>query len=122
MIKQLDITGVHVDTTKNLKRYVSKKIAGLDKYIPRHARKSVQVEVKLKEVTASDKQQCQCEVVMSLPGETIVASETTGNMHAAIDIVEQKLKNQIRAYKEKNAPQRRRVLTRGIFGRMRSRS
>ena len=59
-----------------------------------------------------------CEVVMTLPGETIVSKEGTINMYAAVDIVEAKLKAQVRTYKEKTVhePRRARMLTR-LMGR-----
>jgi len=40
---------------------------------------------------------------MFLPGETITAKETTVNIYAAIDIVEQKIKSQLRKYKSLNS-------------------
>jgi ribosomal subunit interface protein len=102
MIKQLSITGVHTEASENVRKYVTKKIAGLDKYIPRHARQSAHADVKLIESHASDKKQCTCEVIMQLPSQTLTAKEATTNMFAAVDIVEQKLKNQLRNYKDKH--------------------
>ena len=103
MIKKLEINGVHMDVGKDLRRYVNKKIGGLEKYIPRAARESVHVEVKLKEGKAKDKNARTAEVIMHLPQETVTISETTVNMYAAIDIVEEKLKNQLHKYKELHA-------------------
>jgi putative sigma-54 modulation protein len=100
MINKLEITGIHTDTSADIQKYLRKKIAKLDGYMSRHAQKSVRVEVKLKEAKAKDKKQCTAEVVMHLPGETLTAKESTVNMYAAIDIVEQKLKSQLKKYKE----------------------
>lgn len=100
MIKKLEINGVHMDVGKELRRYVNKKIGGLEKYIPRNARESVHVEVKLKEGRAKDKNARTAEVIMHLPQETVTISETTVNIYAAIDIVEEKLKKQLHKYKE----------------------
>jgi putative sigma-54 modulation protein len=102
MIKKLEITGIHIDTNKKIQNYVKKKIAKLDIYMPKHARKSAHAEVKLKESKARDKKQCTAEVTIFLPGETITAKETTFNLYAAIDIVEEKLKTQLRRYKQQN--------------------
>ena len=41
----------------------------------------------------------QCDVVLTLPDKTLVASETATSVAAAIDIVERKLQGQIRKYK-----------------------
>jgi len=100
MIKKLELIGIHTDASQDIQKYVTKKIANLDSYMPRHARKSVHAEVRLKESKAQNKKECTCEVVLHMPGETLAAKETTVNMYAAIDIVEEKLKAQLRRYKE----------------------
>ncbi|HSX33933.1 MAG TPA: ribosome-associated translation inhibitor RaiA [Candidatus Saccharimonadales bacterium] len=114
MIKKLDIDGVHMTVGDDLRKYVSKKIGGLDKYIPRHARESLHVEVKLKESKAKNKDERTCEVIAHLPHETVTLSETTVNIYAAVDIVEEKLKNQLRKYKELHSVRFRQRL----FGRV----
>lgn len=85
-----------------------KKIAKLDGYMPKHARKSAHAEVKLKETKVKARKEATCEVILFLPGEKIQASETTINMYAAIDIVEEKLKTQLKKYKDahKRSPQK----------------
>ena len=99
MIK-LEITGVHVDLDAKVKKYVRAKIDKLEKYLPKHARESAHAEVFLKERMIKTKKECTCEVVLHLPKDTIRIQETTINMYAAIDIVEAKLKNQLKKYKE----------------------
>ena len=103
MIKKLEVTGIHTDASNDIQKYVKKKIAKLDSYMPRHARKSAHAEVRLKEAKAKNKKECSCEVTLYVPGEAITAKETTVNMYAAIDIVEEKLKTQLRRYKEQNS-------------------
>jgi putative sigma-54 modulation protein len=106
MINKLEITGIHTDASADIKKYVTKKIAKLDGYMPRHARKSAHADIKLKEEKAKDKKQATCEVILYLPGETITAKETSLNMYAAIDIVEQKLRVQLKRYKDKSLPKK----------------
>ncbi len=103
MIKKLEINGVHMTVGDDLKKYVNKKIGGLEKYVPQHARKSVHVEVKLKEGKVKTKEERTCEVIMHLPNEMLAVSETTVNMFAAVDIVEEKLKKLLHKYKETHA-------------------
>lgn len=112
MIKKLDITGVHMEVSPDLRKYVVKKIAKLDRYMPKHARESAHVEVFLKEAKIKAKKECTCEVVMHLPKENLLTKETTMNIFAAVDIVEAKLKNQLKKYKETHSSLRihRRVL------------
>lgn len=100
MIKKLEINGVHMNVGNDLKKYVNKKIGNLEKYVPRSARESLHVEVKLKEGKIKTKVERTCEVIMHLPQEVITVSETTINMFAAVDIVEEKLKNLLHKYKE----------------------
>jgi putative sigma-54 modulation protein len=99
MINKIEITGVHTEATDDIREYVEKKLGKLDLYIPKHARESAHMEVWLKEERAKDKKESTAEIVLFLPGETLSAKESTVNIYAAIDIVEQKIKTQIRKYK-----------------------
>lgn len=114
MIKKLDIKGVHTTVTPDLQKYITRKIGRLDRYMPKHARESAHAEVFLKESKNNNKKQCTCEVVMHLPKDIITTKESTMNMFAAIDIVEAKLKNQLKKYKETHSTLKlhRRVLAR----------
>ena len=116
MIQKLEINGVHAEVDKKLKDYVYKKIGKLDRFIPRRARESVHAEVFLKERKIKAKKECTCEVVLHLPKENLTTSETTINMFAAVDIVEAKLKNLLRKYKETHSSAR---LHRRLYARMR---
>jgi ribosomal subunit interface protein len=107
MIQKFDVTSVHTTIDEKLQKYLTKKIGGLDRYIPRGGRASAHAEVRLKESTSlkhgNHNQQCTCEVTLHLPHEVINVSESTLNMYAAIDIVEAKLKHQILKYKQLHA-------------------
>lgn len=108
MIVRIEINGVHYSVDTKLKNYVTKKLGKLDKYIPRHARQSAHLEVFLKEMKIKAKKENVCEVVLYLPHDKISIQESTVNMYAAVDIVEAKLKNQIKKYKTKHgSPQLR---------------
>lgn len=98
MISHIDITGIHYEVSDELKKYVSKKIGKLDRFVPRHARKTIKADVRLIErKTKTDRNKC--EVVIHLPEQQIAAKEATINMFAAVDIVETKLKSQLKKYK-----------------------
>lgn len=114
MIQKLDINGVHTVLTDELKKYVTAKIGKLDRYMSRHVRESVHAEVFLKEAKIKAKKECHCEVLLHLPQENIRVSEATVNMFAAVDIVEAKLRNQLKRYKETHGSLKlhRRVLAR----------
>lgn len=100
MIQSIAITGVKYDIDEKTKRYVTKKIGNLDRFLPRHARKSVTAEVKLKEVNRDHGNKYEAEVILHVPDKQLTASDTTVNMMAAIDIVETKIATQLKKYKD----------------------
>lgn len=120
MIQKLEINGVHFKLDSDLKKYVTNKIGKLDRYMSRYVRESAHAEVKLIESKQKARKQATCEVVLYLPKSNITTKETTVNMYAAIDIVEQKLKNRLKKYKETHGKQRihKRVINRVFKGRL----
>lgn len=114
MFQRFEVRGVHTTVDDNLQKYVTKKIGRLDRYINKHQQGSAHAQVILKESKAKDKKQCTCEVVLHLPKETITVKESTLNMYAAVDIVETKLKLQLKKYKDShtNGKLRRRLAAR----------
>ena len=100
MKKGLHIDGVHSVVTKDIERYVQQKIGLLEKYVPMKARESFHIDVKLKEGKAQDKQKHTCEVIMYLPHATLTVHERALSMTAAIDMCEDKLKIQLKKYKD----------------------
>lgn len=118
MIERIDIVGQHIELDDDIKRYVRKKIGGLDRYVPRHARKSVHAEVKLRDVNRTHGNKYECEVILHVPSETLTAVDSTSNVFAAIDIVEHKIKNQLKRYKETRQESTRQG---GFIGRLKRR-
>lgn len=100
MIQSINVTGVKYELDDTTKKYVTKKIGRLDRFLPRHARKSVSAEVILKEVNRSHGNKYEAEVVLHVPEKQLTAKDSTMNALAAIDIVEAKLASQLRKYKE----------------------
>ena len=114
MINAISITGVKVDLDATTKRYVIKKIGNLDRYLPRHARKSASAEVLLKEVNRGHGNKYEAEVVLHVPDKQLTAKDSTVNILAALDIVEAKLTTQLHKYKEMNIAH---VGRRSVLGR-----
>ena len=100
MIQKIDITGIHLQVTDDLKKYVHKKLGRLDRFIPRSGRESAHLEVKLSEGKAKNKDARTCEIILHLPNENITLKEATINIYAAIDIVEAKLRHALKKYKD----------------------
>ncbi len=103
---KLEISAVHMELEPDLKKYITKKINKLDKYVPKPARESVHASVILKESHSKNKRQFTCEIIITLPQEKIVVSESTLNIFAATDIAEATLKNRLIKYKEQKVSER----------------
>jgi len=99
MIAKIDTSGINLDLSEDIKKYIARKIGRLDKYMPRHARKSAHAEAKLRQTNNRLGNKYECEVILHVPGGGIQAKESTLNMFAAVDIVEAKLRNQLLKYK-----------------------
>lgn len=100
MIEALTITGIKYEVDDKSKKYITKKIGALDRFLPRHARKSVKVDVKVEQIDGKDGNKYEVEVIMSVPNKVITAKDSTLNVLAAVDIVEAKMATQLRKYKE----------------------
>jgi putative sigma-54 modulation protein len=112
MINHIDMTGIRYDIDNMTKRYVRRKIGRLDRYVSRHARATLTAHVLLKQVNRANGNKYECEITLTLPDTQIVATDTTMNMLAAVDIVEAKLKTQLRKYKDEHMQRRRGLLRR----------
>ena len=113
----MEIKGVHLDIDDNLRKYIDRKLGRLDRFMSSHSRESAHLEITLKESKPKGAKQCHCDVVLHLPHDNIIIKESTINMFAAIDIVEAKLKLQLKKYKDTHD---RRKLQHRIFARRRS--
>lgn len=102
MIQSIAISGVKFTPDERTKKYVIKKVGRLDRFLPKHARKSVTAEVKLKEVNRDHGNKYEAEIILNVPDKHITAKDSTLNMYAAIDIVEHKLASQLKKYKDQH--------------------
>lgn len=114
MIEAITITGVRYTPDEQTKKYVLKKIGRLDRFLPRHARKSVSAEVTLKEVNRDHGNKYEAEILLHVPDKNLTAKDSTLNVLAAVDIVEAKLAAQLTRYKQSMIPHvgRRKLLSR----------
>ncbi len=103
MITHIDITGVRYTVDDVTKKYIMKKIGRLDRFLPRHARKTAKVEVVLKEVNRAKGNKYECDILVTVPQRKINAKDSTLNMLAAVDIVEAKLTTQLKKYHDEHA-------------------
>ena len=101
MITHIDISGVgNFHPEEIILKYVRKKIGALDRLAPRHARKSIRATVKIAQINQPRGNKYLVEALLHLPGKILNAKDSTMNAMAATDIVETKLANQLRKYKD----------------------
>lgn len=101
MIK-LDLTGQRYELDENLIEYVEKKIGGLERLLPKECREAAHGDVTLSyDPSGKQGNHYVCEGILTVPHGKLQSKEGTGNMYAAIDLVEAKLKVQIARYKQK---------------------
>ncbi len=100
MIESIIISGVKYTPDEQTKKYIHRKISRLDRFLPRQARRNVSAEVKLKEVNRDHGNKYEAEILLHVPDKSLTAKDSTVNMLAAVDIVEMKLVNQLRKYKD----------------------
>lgn len=102
MIKNIKLTGIKVELDEKTKKYVNKKIGGVDRYLPRHATKSVSAEVTIRQSNKGQGNKYETEVIIHVPEHKLVAKDSTVNILASIDIVEAKIIAQARKYREQH--------------------
>lgn len=100
MIQSITISGEKYNPDEQTKKYVMKKIGRLDRFLPRHARKTASADVKLREVNRGHGNKYEAEIILNVPDKHLTAKDSTVNMMAAVDIVEHKLASQLKKYKD----------------------
>ncbi|CAN5351188.1 hypothetical protein BH09PAT4_BH09PAT4_03850 [soil metagenome] len=114
MVQKFEMSATHLELDDRLKKYITRKLGNIDKYLSKHIRPSAHLEVRLKEHKSKGQKQSVCDVTLYLPHDTIKIRESTQNIFASVDIVEAKLKQQVRRYKESRTDGKRR---RRLFAR-----
>jgi len=118
MITSVDFTGIKYTIDDRTRNYVMKKLGRLDRYLPRHARKSAAMEIKLSQVNRDHGNKYEAEVILLVPDKKLTAKDSTVNMMAAIDIIEAKLLAQLHRYKDSSVSH---IGNRKLLGRFKRR-
>ena len=87
----IDIKTDKVELNKATKRYVTRTISALQKYLPRAERDEVKATVLMSRVDREHGNKYEATVVLTIHGKTYEASDSTLNVLAALDIVRAKL-------------------------------
>ena len=118
MIDKIDITGNDYKVDESLKKYVEKRLAKLDKYLPKKSKKDVICKVVIEEIGKGKSDKFEISAAMEIPGgKVIAAKDECANVFAGVDLVEAKLLGQIRRYKLEMQPHRNRKGLKNLFRR-----
>lgn len=100
MINKLDITGNNFTIPEDVKTYAKKRLAKLDRYLPRNAKKDIVLKVVITEIVKENGRKYEIATAMDIPGgKVIAAKDECTNLQAGIDIIETKLVSQISRFK-----------------------
>lgn len=95
---KLTIQSIHFDADQKLIDYIQEKCDKLDKFFDRIVDGKVYLKLQKDSQEGANKV---VEIQINVPGEEIMASETGHKFEEATDIAVDKLKRQVRKYKEK---------------------
>jgi putative sigma-54 modulation protein len=96
--------GINYNVDEVTSKYIDKRIGRLDRFLPRHARKTATAKVTIKQVNKSHGNKYGVDVVLSVPNKVMTAKDESSNVLAVIDILEVKLSSQISRYKADVVP------------------
>ncbi len=93
------------DKTDKLQKYVEQKVKDIEKYIPRRARQSSQLSIRIIKMPKSKTESYTCNISLALPQQKLLASEKVDHSYAALDVVMAEIKRQVADYKGKHGRQ-----------------
>ncbi len=118
MIDKIEITGNKYKVDDSFKKYATKRIGKLDRYLPRGSKKDVVAKIVITEINKTHGNKYELSAAMEIPGgKVIAAKDESSNVFAGIDIIEAKLMGQIRRFKLESTPHLRKNKLKSIFKR-----
>jgi ribosomal subunit interface protein len=118
MIDKIEVSGVKYKVGDPLRKYVVKRLGGLDKFLPRNHRKDVVMRIVVKQVDRPHGNKYEISVTMDIPGGKILtAKDESSNVFAGIDILEEKLRRQVRKFKAEKVEHERKGILKKLLKR-----
>lgn len=116
MIEKIEVNGNGYKVEEGFRKYVTKRIGKLDRYLPRGSKKDVVAKVTVTEIGKSRGDKYEISVSMEIPGGKVMnAKDECSNVFAGVDLVEAKLTGQIRRYKLESQPHRQKRSLKNLF-------
>ena len=105
MIENIEVSGNNYKISDNVRKYATKRIGKLDRYLPRECKKDVVAKVVITEVNRDHGNKYSLSVAMEIiGGKVLAARDECSNVFAGLDIIEAKLKGQINRFKLESNP------------------
>lgn len=105
MINKIEISGNNYKVSDSFQKYAIRRIGKLDRYLPRGSKKDVVAKVVITEVNRAHGNKYEVSATIEITGgKVITAHDECSNVFAGIDILETKLKGQVRRFKLENTP------------------
>lgn len=106
MIEKIELSGSNnYKISDSFRKYTIKRIGKLDRYLPRGSKKDVIAKIVITEIDRTHGNKYAISVAMEIPGgKVITAKDECSNVFAGVDIIEAKLKGQIRRFKLEATP------------------
>lgn len=79
---------------------VADKLDNLEKYVPRHAKKSIKIDAIFKK-TSKGAKKVTAEILVSVPEKELIAKSEGNDVSAAFETAENKIKTELKKYKGK---------------------
>lgn len=120
MIEKIEISGNGYKVEEPFRKYVTKRIGKLDKYLPKKSKKDIVCKVVVAESTnkKSKNEKYEISVAMEVTGGKVLAArDECTNVFAGVDLIEAKLTRQIRRYKLEVQPHRQKRSLKNLFRR-----
>ncbi len=118
MIENIEISSNNYQISDSFRKYALKRIGKLDKFLPRGGKKDVVCKVIITEVNRAHGNKYEISVAMEvLGGKVITAKDECSNVFAGIDILEAKLRGQIRRFKLESTPHMSKKGLKGLFSK-----
>lgn len=116
MIDKIEISGSNYKVSDSFRKYAEKRIGKLDRYLPRGSKKDIVAKIVITEVNRAHGNKYEVSAAMEIPGgKVITARDECSNVFAGVDIIEAKLKGQVRRYKTEITPRTPKKGLKGLF-------
>ena len=117
MIDKIEVQGSGYKVDEMFTKYVNKRLAKLDRYLPRGMKKDAVIKLMVTKIGTKNKgDKFEISATMNITGgKEMIAKDECTNVLAGVDLIEAKLTGQIRRYKLEVQPHRQKRNLKDLF-------